>query len=111
MSDIVAQPVLDRQSFTLAAVRFLDQAGVAYAPSTVEKRVVVAATGTVITNWTTVAGFVNGNDIPVTATEMALQDSTQLTEKHIVLIVGDRTTASENPLRVIVQVQNREKLP
>lgn len=110
MSDIVAQPVLDSQAWTLGGVTFLDRAGAPYLPSTVKKRVVNADTGSVITNWTTVAGFTNGANIPITATEMALSDQTKLSEKHVILIAGDQGTATENVLRVIVQILNREKL-
>lgn len=113
MSDIYALPVLSRQAFTLGDVHFLDKNGVAYTPDIVEKRV-VTEDGTEITNWTEVggtSGFADGDDIEVTADETELQDPTVLAERHIVLIVGDRNTDAENPLRVIVQVQNRERLP
>ncbi|MEO8466260.1 MAG: hypothetical protein ABI640_13030 [Gammaproteobacteria bacterium] len=110
MSDIVGIPVLSRQAFTARNVQFLDKDGVPYDPSTVEKRVITAAGG-VITDWTTLAGFGSGDDVDITADEMELQDVELIVEKHIVLIVGDRDTDSENPLRIIVQVQNREKLP
>jgi hypothetical protein len=111
MSDVAALPVLSRQAFTLANVTFLDRNGIPYTPGQVEKRVVNAANGATITDWTLLPGFLSGDDVDVTATEMEMMDASALTEKHIVLVVGDRATASENPLRVTVQVKNREKIP
>lgn len=111
-SDIVSQAVLSRQAFTMANVTFLDARGIPYTPAVVEKRVVVASTPVyVITNWTPIGGFVSGDDIQVTANETELIDTSLIVEKHIVLVVGDRGTPSENPQRVIVQVKNREMLP
>lgn len=110
MSDIVATPILSRQAITLANVTFLDRQGVPYTPSVVEKKVLLSD-GTIITNWLTISAFSNGDDIPVTATEMAMQNATAVSEKHIVLVVGDRNTSVENPLRIQVQVKNRELLP
>lgn len=110
MSDQRAKPILSRQAFTIASISFLDADGVAYVPTTVEKRV-VTATGEVLTDWTQIPGFADGGDIEVTAAEMEMQDDLALVEKHIVLIVGDRGTNSENPLRIVVPVKNRELLP
>lgn len=110
MSDITARPVLDRQAFTVRNVRFLDKDGVIYHPLKVEKRV-ITADGAVLTDWLELTGFSSGDDVDITAEEMELQDTSALTEKHVCLIVGDRTTDTENPLRIIVQVVNRERLP
>ncbi len=114
MSDIVALPVLSRQSFTLANVTFLDRQGQPYTPSTVEKRVTLADGVTVITEWEDVggsAGFSNGDSIPITADETETINTTALTEKHVIVIAGDRDTDTENPLRIVVQIRNRYLLP
>lgn len=110
MSDITARPVLHRRAFAVADVTFLDAEGNSYVPGIVEKKVITAS-GFTITDWTEVADFESGQTIEVTADETEMQNLALLTDKHIVLIVGDRGTATENPLRIIVPIVNRERLP
>lgn len=110
MRDIVTEPVLSRSTITLASVTFLTEQGTPYLPSTVEKKV-VNSDGVVITDWENVgdsSGFANGDDILVTADETDMVDDTLAYERHIVLVVGNRGTEVEHPLRVIVPINNRD---